>query len=160
MPMLRTTKIAVIAVSMINPVRSLEVRALRPAQSNSICIQPLLALMVAASCFNSGLTGWSILLSHENITLVPSTRFFCALTARGLGFTNLFCGARFRRFRRLLPPRVSFCSSGRRTIETVTSTPSGRCMMRNHDFVSDGFPAVIAASLVLLCSGWLAIAFS
>jgi hypothetical protein len=88
MPMLRTTKIAVIAVSMINPVRSLEVRALRPAQSNSMCIQPLLALMVAASCFNSGLTGWSILLSHENITLVPSTRFFCALTARGLGFTG------------------------------------------------------------------------
>ena len=32
--------------------------------------------------------------------------------------------------------------------------------MRNHDFVSDGFPAVIAASLVLLCSGLLAIAFS
>jgi len=41
-----------------------------------------------AFCFNSGLTGWSILLSHENITLVPSTRFFCALTARGLGFTR------------------------------------------------------------------------
>ena len=98
MPMLRTTKIAVIAVSMINPVRSLEVRALRPAQSNSICIQPLLALMVAASCFNSGLTGWSILLSHENITLVPSTRFFCALTARGLGFTNYFAERAFGGF--------------------------------------------------------------
>ena len=32
--------------------------------------------------------------------------------------------------------------------------------MRNHDFVSDGFLAIIAASLVLLCSGLLAIAFS
>jgi hypothetical protein len=41
-----------------------------------MCIQPLLALMVGASCFNSGLTGWSILLTHENITLVPSTGSF------------------------------------------------------------------------------------
>jgi hypothetical protein len=32
--------------------------------------------------------------------------------------------------------------------------------MRNHDFVSDGFLAVTAASLVLLCSGLLAIAFT
>jgi hypothetical protein len=37
---------------------------------------------------------------------------------------------------------------------------SRRFTMRNHDFVSDGFLAVIAASLVLLCSGLLAIAFS
>ena len=37
---------------------------------------------------------------------------------------------------------------------------SRRCTMRNHDFVSDGFLAIIAASLVLLCSGLLAIAFS
>ncbi len=80
--MLRTTKIAVIAVSMINPVRSLEVRALRPAQSNSMCIQPLLALMVAASCFNSGLTGWSILLSHENITRAEHAVLLCAYGAR------------------------------------------------------------------------------
>jgi len=35
-----------------------------------------------------------------------------------------------------------------------------RCTMRNHDLVSDGFLAVVAASLVLLCSGLLAIAFS
>src|SRR5216683_7738686 len=55
---------------------------------------------------------------------------------------------------------ISFCSSGRWTIEAVSSTPSGRCTMRNHDFVSDGFLAVTAASLVLLCSGLLAIAFS
>jgi hypothetical protein len=53
----------------------------------------------------------------------------------------------------LLSPRVSFCSSGRRTIETVTSTPSGWCAVHNHDFVSDGFLAVIAPSLVLFCSG-------
>jgi hypothetical protein len=32
--------------------------------------------------------------------------------------------------------------------------------MRNHDFVSDGFLAVIAASFVVLCSGLLAIAFA
>jgi hypothetical protein len=31
--------------------------------------------------------------------------------------------------------------------------------MRNHDLVSDGFLAVTVASLVLLCSGLLAIAF-
>jgi hypothetical protein len=55
---------------------------------------------------------------------------------------------------------LSFCSSGRGTIEAVSSTPSGRCTMRNHDFVSDGFLAVTAASLVLLCSGLLAIALS
>jgi hypothetical protein len=32
--------------------------------------------------------------------------------------------------------------------------------MRNHDLVSDGFRAVTAASLVLLCSGLLAIALA
>jgi len=32
--------------------------------------------------------------------------------------------------------------------------------MRTHDFVSDGFPALIASSLVLLCSSSLVIAFS
>jgi hypothetical protein len=32
--------------------------------------------------------------------------------------------------------------------------------MRHHDFVSDGFLAVATASLVLLCSGLLALAFS
>jgi hypothetical protein len=32
--------------------------------------------------------------------------------------------------------------------------------MRNHDLVSGGFLAVTAASLVLLCSGLLAIAFA
>jgi hypothetical protein len=32
--------------------------------------------------------------------------------------------------------------------------------MPNHDFVSDGFLAVTAASFVLLCSGLLAIAFT
>jgi hypothetical protein len=55
---------------------------------------------------------------------------------------------------------LSFYSSGRGTIETLTSTPSGRCIMRNHDLVSDGFLAVTATSFVLLCSGLLAIAFS
>jgi hypothetical protein len=32
--------------------------------------------------------------------------------------------------------------------------------MRTHDFVSDGFLALIATGLVVLCSGLLAIAFS
>jgi hypothetical protein len=32
--------------------------------------------------------------------------------------------------------------------------------MRHDDFVSDGFLAVTAASLVLLCSGLLVLAFS
>jgi hypothetical protein len=32
--------------------------------------------------------------------------------------------------------------------------------MRNHDFVSDGFLALIVAGLLLLCSGLLVIAFS
>jgi hypothetical protein len=32
--------------------------------------------------------------------------------------------------------------------------------MRKHDFVSDGFLALTAAGLVLLCSSWLAFAFS
>jgi hypothetical protein len=32
--------------------------------------------------------------------------------------------------------------------------------MRNHDFVSSGFLALTAASLVLLCSSLLAFAFS
>jgi hypothetical protein len=40
------------------------------------------------------------------------------------------------------------------------SIKSGRCTMRNHDFVSDGFLALIVAGLLLLCSGWLVIAFS
>jgi len=159
MPMLRTTKIAVIAVSMINPVRSLEVRALRPAQSNRMCIQPL--LLLCGGILLQLTSDWvvNIAQSRKHHTRAEHAVLLCAYGARAR-FHQLFCGARFRRFRRLLPPRVSFCSSGRRTIETVTSTPSGRCMMRNHDFVSDGFPAVIAASLVLLCSGWLAIAFS
>jgi hypothetical protein len=32
--------------------------------------------------------------------------------------------------------------------------------MRNHDFVSNRFLAITAASLMLLCSGLLAIAFA
>jgi hypothetical protein len=37
---------------------------------------------------------------------------------------------------------------------------SGRCTMRNDDdFVSDGFLALVAAGLVVLCSSLLAIAF-
>jgi hypothetical protein len=34
--------------------------------------------------------------------------------------------------------------------ETVTSIPERGCIMRNHDFVSDGFLAVTAASAPLI----------
>ena len=40
------------------------------------------------------------------------------------------------------------------------SSTTERCTLRNHDFVSDGFLALIAACLVTLCSGLLIIAFS
>jgi hypothetical protein len=40
------------------------------------------------------------------------------------------------------------------------SVSDRRCTMRDHDFVSDGFLALIVAALVLLCSGWLVLAFS
>jgi hypothetical protein len=52
---------------------------------------------------------------------------------------------------------VSFCCRGQLA---TTRFWIGRCTMRKHDFVADGFLAVTAASLVLLCSGLLAIAFS
>ena len=35
-----------------------------------------------------------------------------------------------------------------------------RCAMRTHDFVSDGFLALIVSCLVMLCSGLLVLAFS
>ena len=35
-----------------------------------------------------------------------------------------------------------------------------RCNVRNHDFVSDGFLALIVAGLVVLCSSLLVIVFS
>jgi hypothetical protein len=43
-----------------------------------------------------------------------------------------------------------------------TASVSGQevCTMRNHDFVADGFLALIAAGLVLLCSSLLVLAFS
>lgn len=37
---------------------------------------------------------------------------------------------------------------------------SGRCPMRNHDPVSDGFLALTAGGLVLLCSSLVALAFA
>jgi hypothetical protein len=45
--------------------------------------------------------------------------------------------------------RPALCSDEHRT---------GRCIMRNHDLVSDGFLTLIAASLVLLGSSLLAFA--
>jgi hypothetical protein len=37
---------------------------------------------------------------------------------------------------------------------------NGRCIMRNHDLVSDGFLAITAAGFVLLCSSLVAVAFN
>jgi hypothetical protein len=37
---------------------------------------------------------------------------------------------------------------------------NGRCIMRSHDLVSDGFLAITAAGFVLLCSSLVAIAFN
>jgi hypothetical protein len=55
----------------------------------------------------------------------------------------------------------SFCASRRAIVETVIRIPERQVVsMHNHDFWSDGFLAVTAASLVLLCSGLLAIAFA
>src|SRR6266436_4647459 len=76
MPMLRTIKITVTAVSMVNPCAVPRSKSAAPCTVKQDVHPATLALMVGASCFNSGLTGWSILLSHENITLVSSTRFF------------------------------------------------------------------------------------
>jgi hypothetical protein len=50
----------------------------------------------------------------------------------------------------------SFCCDGQLA---TTRFWIGGCTMHKHDFVADGFLAVTAASLVLLCSGLLAIAF-
>jgi len=37
---------------------------------------------------------------------------------------------------------------------------NGRCVMRTHDLVSDGFLALTAAGFLLLCSSLVAIAFN
>jgi hypothetical protein len=41
-----------------------------------------------------------------------------------------------------------------------TSIESGKCTVLNHDFVSDGFLALVAAGLLLLCSSLLVVAFA
>jgi hypothetical protein len=56
-------------------------------------------------------------------------------------------------FRRKQPIPKSLINSDQPTLATGGST------MRNHDFVSDGFLALIATCLVLLCSSLLVIVF-
>jgi hypothetical protein len=46
------------------------------------------------------------------------------------------------------------------SIRTSIEDESGRCPMRNHDLVSDGFLALTAGGLVLLCSSLVALAFA
>jgi hypothetical protein len=45
------------------------------------------------------------------------------------------------------------------SIRSSIEDESGRCPMRNHDLVSDGFLALTAGGLVLLCSSLMALAF-
>ena len=45
------------------------------------------------------------------------------------------------------------------SIRSSIEDESGRCPMRNHDLVSDGFLALTAGGLVLLCSSLVALAF-
>jgi hypothetical protein len=56
-------------------------------------------------------------------------------------------------FRRKQPIPKSLINSDQPALATGGST------MRNHDFVSDGFLALIATCLVLLCSSLLVIVF-
>jgi hypothetical protein len=56
------------------------------------------------------------------------------------------------------PTQIADCvTQQRRCLRSVrTSIAHSRCIMRNHDLVSDGFLTLIAASLVLLGSSLLA----
>jgi hypothetical protein len=45
-------------------------------------------------------------------------------------------------------------------IKSGDHSENGRCIMRNHDLVSDGFLAITAAGFLLLCSSLVAIAFN
>jgi len=64
------------------------------------------------------------------------------------------------RSRRAILLTVHRDGSSVRAADWYSLSSAGVRTMRNHDFVSDGFLAVTAASLVLLCSGLLAIAFA
>jgi hypothetical protein len=58
------------------------------------------------------------------------------------------------------PAQIADCVSSRGAAQDLrsvrTSIARERCIMRNHDLVSDGFLMLIAASLVLLGSSLLA----
>jgi hypothetical protein len=45
-------------------------------------------------------------------------------------------------------------------IKSSDHRKNGRCVMRTHDLVSDGFLALTAAGFLLLCSSLVAIAFN
>ena len=58
------------------------------------------------------------------------------------------------------PTQIADCVTQQRLAQVLrsvrTSIAHGRCIMRNHDLVSDAFLTLIAASLVLLGSSLLA----
>ena len=60
------------------------------------------------------------------------------------------------------PTQIADCVTQQRLAQVLrsvrTSIAHGRCIMRNHDLVSDGFLTLIVASLVLLGSSLLAFA--
>jgi hypothetical protein len=58
------------------------------------------------------------------------------------------------------PHHVFFGKACSEILTNRTGNENGRCIMRHHDFVSEGFLALTAAGIVLLCSSLLAIAFS
>jgi len=90
-----------------------------------------------------------------------------SLPLRRDGYTKVYRGRSeevMRPHARLMeePTQIADCvtqqrrCSGPRSVRT--SIAHGRCIMRNHDLVSDGFLTLIAASLVLLGSSLLAFA--
>ena len=90
-----------------------------------------------------------------------------SLPLRRDGHTKVYCGRSeevMRPHARVMeePTQIADCvtqqrrCSGLRSVRT--SIAHSRCIMRNHDLVSDGFLTLIAASLVLLGSSLLAFA--
>jgi hypothetical protein len=74
--------------------------------------------------------------ARKDVAMIEIITVFFGLFSAGIFLAHAFDGYRF---------------------EGLTK---GRATMRNHDFVSDGLLAVTVASLLLLCSSLLAIAFA
>jgi len=88
-----------------------------------------------------------------------------SLPLRRDGYTKVYCGRSeevMRPHARVMeePTQIAYCVTQQaQALRSVrTSIALGRCIMRDHDLVSDGFLTLIAASLVLLGSSLLAFA--